>query len=225
MLHIMGGMDFTNLSNNGSVAINEIVVNNYNTQRRTTIEPIFGIGMEHIFTENYYSPVRWGVGISGYYAKLGEIKGTEYPFANDGNYSPLQYHFNISTDAIMIEPRLIYSDTDWQPYILAGIGWAWNNLYDYNEYASCTEGAAPVPEMFANRTANTLAYEFGVGIQHQIYYDDVNDIHYFFSGDYRYFNFGKGQLGHFPAETTGNDLQIQNLITQALLFSIQMSFG
>jgi hypothetical protein len=222
-LLLSGGAAISKTSNNTYVGINQYMLNAYQTNSRTLIQPLLGIGLAHTFI-NFSRPISVSVGLSGYYADFGKIHGTEYPFINDGIYDSLDYKFQTQAWSVMAESRLAYTQYNWQPYVLAGAGASWNHLYSYSETPSISsQSAAASPYPFSNHGNSAFAYEFGVGIQKQIYSDLNHHLQYFLDVDYRYMNFGKGALGASLAQTTGDRIHIPNLETQALLLSLKIS--
>lgn len=222
-IYLMGGPAVSKISNDNSVRINQYMVNKYNTDSRSQIQPVLGVGIAHTFV-NFNKPISLSLGLSGYYAYFGKIKGTEYPFANDGIFDSLNYQFNAQALSAMIESRLTYTQCDWQPYGIVGVGASWNRLYSYSETPTIpSESAAPSPYPFANHTNASFAYELGVGVQRQIYNDPSRQLQYFLSLEYRYMNFGKGELGPSSVQTSSNRLQVSNLDTQAVLLSLKVT--
>jgi hypothetical protein len=220
---LMGGTAVSKTSNNNYVGINQDVVNSYQTNERTLIQPLLGVGIAHTFI-NFIRPVNISVGLSGYYADLGKIQGTEYPFINDGIFDTLDYKFQAKSRSVLAESRVAYTQYNWQPYALAGVGVAWNHLYNYNETPTIpSKSAQASPYPFANHTSSDFAYEFGVGIQKQLYSDLSRHLQCFLALDYRYMNNGLGNLGSSSAQTTRDRIHITNLQMQALLLSLKIS--
>jgi hypothetical protein len=222
-IFLMGGTAVSKTANNNYVGINPYVVNSYQTNTRTLIQPLLGVGIAHTFI-NFIRPINISVGLSGYYADLGKIQGTEYPFINDGIFDSLDYKFRAQSWSVLAESRLAYTQYDWQPYALAGVGAAWNHLYSYDETPTIpSESAQASPYPFANHTSAAFAYEFGVGIQKQLYSDLTQHIQCFLALDYRYMNSGQGNLGSSTAQTTHDRIHVSNLQMQALLLSLKIS--
>lgn len=221
-----GGPAFSKLGNDKSVAINSFVVNNYNTNEQTNWQGLWGVGLGHSFGNIFNAPLNFSLGVAGYMINLGNVRGTEYPFVNDDVYDTLNYQFTAKSSAVLAEARVFYTSYFWQPFALVGIGGSWNRLSNYSEAPTDPSlSAAPVTTEFGNHTNNEFAYELGVGIQRQIHEDLAHKIRYVGSLDYRYVNFGKGQLASFPAQTTGDTLQIGSISTQGIMFSLKISFG
>ncbi len=224
--YIYGGPVYSKLHNDQSVAINSFVVNNYETTEKVNWQGLWGLGIGHTFNNSFNAPFVFSVGLTGYVVNLGRVEGSEYPFINDDIYDILNYQFTAKSRGVLGELRLFYTSSVWQPFVLIGFGPSWNSLNNYSETATIASlSAASIPTTFLNRTNNTLAYEMGVGIQHKVYEDEAHKICYSSSLDYRYANFGKGKLAGFPAQTTGQTLQVSSLNTQGIVFSLKASFG
>lgn len=221
-LFILGGANVVNLKNTTMVQITDVVTNAYRTQPSTNWQGLWGVGLGHTFQRtNVY---QLSLNATGYFANLGNVQGLEYPFINDGVYDSLNYNFHAKSTALMFESRLAYTQFEWQPYALIGIGESWNRLSGYNETQIFSAlSAAPVSPTFSSRTHNAFAYELGAGIQHQLFNDLVHKIQYKGGLGYQYFNLGKGELGHFPAQTATDRLHINRLTTQAIVLSLNVS--
>jgi hypothetical protein len=222
-IFVMGGPAFFNISNNSYININQYMLNEYKTQSQSQVRPMFGIGVAHSFA-GFNRPLGISLGLSGYYLDYGTIKGTEYPFVDDGIFDSLDYKFHARSLSTMLESRFIYTQFKWQPYALAGIGVSWNRLYKYNETPSISSNSAAASLYpFPSNTMAAFAYELGLGVQRQIFIDSSNAFQYFLSLEYRYINNGKAELGPSFAQTTSDRLQVSNLNTQALMFSLKVT--
>ena len=222
-IYLMGGGTVSNISNGSFVGINQYMVNKYDTESRSQIEPILGAGIAHTFVP-FNKPISLSLGLSGYYANFGKIKGTEYPFANDGVFDSLNYQFHAQAFSAMLESRLAYTLYDWQPYGIIGAGISWNRLNSYNETPTIpSESASSSPYPFANHTNASFAYELGVGVQKLVFNDPNHKLQYFLSLEYRYLNFGKGELGPSSVQTSSNRLQVSNLDAQSVLLSLKIT--
>jgi opacity protein-like surface antigen len=222
---VSGGLAITRMDNEEPVSLNAFLENNYTTREMTNWDFISGISIADVHNNIFKTHFNFSLGVAGYYAILGNITGTEYPFANSGSYDTLNYKFKVRSTAIMAETRLIYNKTAWQPYVVAGMGLAWNRLSSYTESATNPAlSAAPLPRTFSNNTHHTFAYEVGVGVQHAFMHDRKHKVEYMWSLDYRYFNFGYGELGGVPTQPTNNRLHINNINTQVVMLSLNASF-
>jgi hypothetical protein len=166
--------------------------------------------------------VSLNVGLSGIYTNYGSVEGAELPFINDGTFDALNYQFHTQSLAAMVETKLFFNNFKWQPYLTAGVGCAWNRFYDYSQTADSNPLTAGQTN-FANNTTASFAYEAGIGVQRQIFLEASRDVQYFVTVDYRYLNFGNGQLGPAPTQTTDSRLQVSNMYTQALVFSLKVT--
>jgi hypothetical protein len=221
-LFVMGGASFSAISNDNYVSMNQYMVNEYHPHSSTQTGPLFGLGIAHAFPIAG-NTMNIGLGLSGYYSDFGAFKGTEYPFINDGLFDSLNYQFNARSFAALVESRLTYAVYNWQPYLIAGIGVAWNQLYNYMETpTTSSDTAAASPYTFSNKTNAAFAYELGLGVQKEIYVDTKNQIHYFLSVDYRYLNFGLAELGAAPVVAANNQIQVPHLYTQACMLSLKI---
>ena len=221
---ISGGPTFSQLSNGTQVALNDSVVNNYNTNKQNHWNSLWGIVISHSFENIFNKHINISLGLAGYSINFRNVNGTEYPFANAGVFDTLNYQFKAQSNALMLESRLFYTCYDWQPFVLIGIGSAWNRLSNYSEVPTDPSGSAvPLPS-FSNHTNMAFSNELGIGVQRQFFQDVAHKIRYAASLDYRYLGFGKGQLGSSSVQTTQERLHISNLYTQGFMLSLNASF-
>ncbi|OGT41707.1 MAG: hypothetical protein A3F13_03010 [Gammaproteobacteria bacterium RIFCSPHIGHO2_12_FULL_40_19] len=225
-LYLSVGGVISDLGNNSSVAINSFQTNTYNATSFSAWGPIFGIGMGHEFSQSYGSNLKIVLGLGAHFINFSEVTGVESPFSNAGNFDTLNYQFSASSTAIMAETRFVYTASSWQPYLLAGLGGAWNSLSGYSETPTDpNSGASPATHVFTDNTQGSFACEIGVGILHPIYHDRKNDIIYNLGLDYRYWHLGDAQLGLSSIQTTTEHLQANNTNAQAIMLTFSASFG
>ena len=187
--YIMGGPAYSRLTNNTNIAFNPFLTNAYNTTNQGNLGPLLGAGVGHSF--NFADTnLSLNVGLSGYYTNYGSVEGTELPFINDGYYDTLHYKFHTQSLATMVEAKFFYDKFQWQPYVTAGLGCAWNRFYGYSERGVINPmSAATAQNTFAGKTTSSFAYGAGVGLQHQIFLDPSHEVQYFVTLDYRLFEF------------------------------------
>ncbi len=219
---VSAGSTFSRLSNRTDVVINNFVLNRYQAHKSTGWQAYWGLGVGHDFDNIWDTPSTVSLALAGYQLNLGSVKGTEFPLINDGLFDTLNYKFHIDSLALMVESRWLFTCNGWQPFALIGIGAAWNHFGNYSEVPTNQAlSAAPVPQEFSSDTRSDFAYEFGVGVQRVLY--KSNNLRYAAALDYRYINVGKGQLGSFPAQTASDRIHINNLDTQAITLSLNVS--
>lgn len=222
---LMGGAIFSQLSNNKSVQVHPLVTNLYEADEEMKSGSLAGATVAYAFEGWEKHHIALSLGLSGYYLNYGEVEGTEYPFANAGSFDTLDYQFNAHSFALMLEPKLVYTQFAWQPYFFVGIGSAWNRLSDYDEKPSNPAGsAAPAAQAFSSKTVNAFAYELGIGVQHEFAHRAQNMFRYRLAADYRYMNLGHADLGTMPGQLTSDHLHVSPLSTQALVVSFTTLF-
>ena len=224
-LSLYGGAAFTRNINEPAVHVTEIEVNQYQAHLRTIWNPIWGAGINYPFDNVFGQPFNISIGLSGYWINPGRVEGIEYPFANIGKFQRLNYQFQTQSKALFAESRFAYNWIDWQPYALVGLGCSWNILNDFTQ-APIKSPLDPAPVLlhFNNHTNAAFAYELGLGVQRELYFDVAHGISYIASLDYRYFNLGKGELGLAPEQTTNSRLYINNMSTQGMLVTLGATF-
>ena len=98
------------------------------------------------------------------------------------------------------------------PYLTASIGVAQNTAYHFTQTPLLYE-ALPIAG-FQNRTLTALTYALGAGIDKQL------NTHWHAGVGYQVNSWGKSALGRTPTQTTSSGLQLSNLYTQQLEFTL-----
>jgi opacity protein-like surface antigen len=220
-LFLAGGGTYSSLTNGDTdVVFNDNVTSQFQTDEANVWNVLGGLGVGYTIPfKQYFSTSFY---LSGYVVGLGDVEGIEHPFINAGDdFDTLNYQFKVNSYTVMLESRLAITRYPLQPYILAGIGVAWNKLFDFEEEPTNPNGsAAPLPEGFADHTQTSFAYQFGVGLQYNFLQGDAGQCTWQISLDYRYMNMGEGSLGTVPGQTTNETLKVSNIDTQALVLTL-----
>lgn len=222
---VSGGPNFSTLKNERLVPINNVITNAYQTKEKTNWHGFWAVGINHTFEKAWFSFYQLSLGASGYFFHLGDVNGTEFPFINEGLFDTLHYKFSTKSATVMAEAKIAYSQYDLKPYVLAGIGSAWNRFYNYDERPTDPSLSAAPATGFTDHTKQTFTYELGAGLQYLLWNDKAHDVQYTTSLGYQYFNLGNGALGNSDAQTSAGRLKIKNLYTQAIVASLAVSFG
>ncbi len=226
---VSGGMLMTRLNNQPSLYIGSGQINNYTTSERTTYNPLGGIGIGYAFyptDSDGNSHAKIVLGLSSYYLSLGKVKGINTLFQGDSGAGTLNYQFNAQSIAVFGTTRFVLTDYSWEPFLLAGVGSAWNELDNYSESIVTNPSPTP-PSMMSAHTDNAFAYQLGIGVQHQIYLNTEDNVSCGLALSYNYFNLGSSKLGPYPPvlQTSTNRLGINDMTAHSLLFSIVTSFN
>jgi len=224
-VYLSGGASFSRLSNNEYIQINNSVTNEFDTDKKNVTSFLGGLGVGHTFENINQKPIAIAFSLMGYYTNFHHIEGIEYPFVNASpSMDTLDYQFKAESSALMVESRLRYTQYAWVPFLLVGLGASWNHLYDYSESPSNAASTAVATNTHVDSHTNTaFAYEVGAGIQHLLFTTEKYKARWFASLDYRYMNFGKGELGNLTFQTADDPLTIKNLDTQAIVFTLEVS--
>lgn len=223
-LYLTGGLMASNLTTNSNVVIDQYnTVNTYNTDMKWNFLLGAGVGVGYISYPYPFENFHMTIDPAFYYADFGTVSGIEHPDSSGGSFDTLNYQFKASSIALLFETHLAYAAYSWQPVVVLGIGGAGNYLNNYSEYASNPNGgASPTTTPFSNHWVANFAYEAGVGISHPIFVGKSRNVAYNLGLEYRYFNFGSGELG---ASASGNRLKVQTLDAQTILLSLGMRFS
>ncbi|STX28824.1 Uncharacterised protein [Legionella beliardensis] len=219
---VAGGATAARLKNETALAINNLVTNNYHTSRESHWQGFWGGGFNQTFS-GFLNNVSLSLGLAGYSLSLGKVQGIEYPFVNEGLFDTLNYRFQVENKLLLVESYLAYSAwNNWQPFLLAGIGKAWNHLYNYQEYPTHPASSAATSQLFNDNKHQDFSYELGLGLQYHLLADKSRKMNYSASLGYRYFNLGEGKLG--LSNQAATTLKVRNLYAQSIIFAIHISF-
>ncbi|WP_298628342.1 hypothetical protein [uncultured Legionella sp.] len=222
---IAGGPGFSTLKNTRLVEINEEMTNAYNTIPHTNRQSFWAIGAHHALEHFSLPSYQLSLGLAGYFFHLGQVKGTEYPFINEGFFDTLDYSFHAKSVSLMMEAKAVFSPYALKPYALIGIGSGWNKFYAYNEKPTDPTLSAAPAMFFNNHTQQIFSYELGAGIQYLLKDDPLRHVQYYASAGYQYFNLNKGSLGPSPAQASSDRIKVKNLYTQGIIFTLALSLG
>ncbi|KTC92227.1 hypothetical protein [Legionella cincinnatiensis] len=222
---VSGGPNFSILKNKSRVEINEVITNAYQTNTKTNWQGFWAVGANHTFEKSWFSFYQLSLGIAGYFFELGQVKGTEFPFINEGFFDTLNYNFHAKSSSLMVEGKAIYSKYVLKPYVLVGIGPSWNRFYTYHEKPTEPSLSAAPAVHFNNHTKETFSYELGAGLDYLLWNDTQHQLQYHASVGYQYFNLDKGALGYSLVQTSKDRLTVKNLYTQGIVFTLAVSFG
>lgn len=126
------------------------------------------------------------------------------------SFNNLSYHYSIQSMAALADLKLILTmSPHWQPYFDAGIGFANNHSYGYQENPLLTGAVATSP--FSGRSKNNFAYRIGVGI----YYPLTKVFAIGFG--YQFFDVGRAELGPSAAQDTTQTPSIRHVVLQQAL--------
>jgi len=104
------------------------------------------------------------------------------------------YHYSIVTKQALIEGKLLYTFKQYfHPYVLFGLGAAFNKAYNY---ATSVPPFLTFTRMYSDNNTTSFSYAAGVGID-----TDISD-HLRLGIGYRFTNLGKAELGNATINTT-----------------------
>lgn len=215
-VRLTGGGVMPRLKNSSEVWVYNDLLNRYETQRRTSTGLFWGGGLDVDIATHARFPLDLNLGLAAYSIDFRHISGVKQLYVNQGTFDSSLYSFANKSSVALIEGRVFYTDVDWQPFILAGVGVANNKASHYQEFAL---GNSVANQNFNNATHHGLAYEAGFGLRHGLFQDAAN-VRYALSIDYRYINSGRAHLGPFAGQTTHERLHVENLQTDALSLTL-----
>lgn len=219
-IHVSGGVSLAKAGGTKNVNLGA-VTDQFNTNGGTQTQAVWGYGVGYQWDAPIQTtPLAINLGVTGYYTS-NFFKGVQTPAVNlIANADTLNYGFNETSWAWMVEPKLISTAYIWQPYFMFGLGVSTNKLTNYSEMPSNPNSSAVAVNKFANKSTTNFAWEVGVGVQRNIYTTPAGK-KLVLSGEYRYMNWGPMSLGTTPAQTTNQGPTFNNLTTN--LFDIGLS--
>lgn len=225
----VGGFTFSSLKNNHEIITVSpdpiLVVNEYHTDVQNQFGYLAGAGLIYSFDQVSEAPFTYTFGLMAYYLDLGEISGLESPYINAGDFDTLDFQFDASSLAFLLESKIMYTKYPFQPYAFLGLGLGKNRLNHYKESPTDPNGTAvAAPSPFGSKTVTSFAYELGLGVQHQIANYPSNHLKYFLSLDWRYINLGDAELSTMMNQQSRGAPKVDTLDTQAIVFSIITQF-
>lgn len=142
-----------------------------------------------------------------------DVKGDIDEFG-DPSLNDLSYKYRIQHQRLSVELKTLYEMKDqWYPYVLLGVGVAWNKSYHYTEHTSSITEVPRNP--FKDTTTTAFAWSVGVGIEKEIYE------HIRLGLAYLYTDAGQAELN---AIKSGDSLTIENLSINQILFEASYIF-
>lgn len=219
------GLESARLSNQKNVSINSEIFNTYKSQASSS-KPLLGFGVNYTLPPIHTSAskVVLNVGLDYYLFKEFQGQGIDHPFSNAGSFDTLNYSYRLNSSALFIEPKLVYTRYDYQPFLIFGVGPSFNNLSNFNEVPTNPgSGAAAPVNNFTNRSQTTFAAEVGGGIQHVLV--TTGNTQLWYSIDYRYFNLGSSQFGPIPMQAGGEGFKLTNINVQTINVGLRVQVG
>jgi opacity protein-like surface antigen len=184
----MFAMGNTNGSQNFPI-VNPVTDEFYDYQPSNPNNPqfIFNFFLGNQFVLNNLWAVQAGIdyGQSGNFGVDGTLTQGADVFSED----VYRYHYNIQVRQLLAEGKLLYQfkqNTRVHPYIIAGIGAAFNTAMDYNTTALYS---LVITREYQNRTNTTFSYTLGAGVDVDLNYNVSLGL------GYRFTSFGEVSLG------------------------------
>lgn len=159
---------------------------------------------------------KWALQIGADYNQAASFnaQGTLTQGADVQSQDIYHYNYRIISKQLLLEGKLLYTAHEkYHPYLLVGIGSAFNRAYNY--YTNVPPFIA-FTRMYQNKSTSSFSYAIGVGIDIDI------TSHMRVGGGYRFADLGKTKLGNAVIDTTpvNGTLTQNNLYTNEVLAQI-----
>lgn len=215
------GSSFSKLSNQQYMSPITGLVNSYDSNEPEQSRTFYGWGVAYNVDQIAAKPITFGLGLSLYYINLGNISGIETPGVNviPAPQDTLTYKMHAKSTTILLEPELIYTAYDLQPYVLGGVGFAWNRLSNFSEGTVPGSLAVPSTSPYPNHTKRDVAYEAGLGLQY-LFWQSKDNQSIILHIEYRYFSLGESRLGTSPSQTTSEHITVDHNTSNIVDFGI-----
>lgn len=235
-VYASGGVGFPNASTNGTINNESSFIPATTTYagHATGTNGVYGASADYTFTKVHQKPVNVSLGVAYVGTTASTVNGTSTTvIANTVHVAPQPMSYNLSSQAAFFEQRVAYvpkNHPTWQPYLVTGFGPTWNRLSNFNGdngqvvptiQNSRRVGAIPTDasQNYSNETNSSFGYEAGAGIQHPL------TEHIAIAADYRYINFGKGNLGGIPGvPAVNNRISTSSIGENTAFLSLKASF-
>jgi opacity protein-like surface antigen len=210
-LNVIVGAAFSQLSNKRYISPVTGLINSYAPNESVKTRTFYGLGAAYNFDHITTQPITFGLGLALYYMSPRRIKGIETPGVNIllPPQDTLTYKMETKNITVLLEPKLVYTAFDMQPYVLGGFGYAWNTLTNFAEGVVPGSGAVPSTSPYPEHTQTQFAYEAGLGLQY-VLREYKNNQATLLHIEYRYFNLGQSRLGRAFAQTTNQHITLSN---------------
>lgn len=145
-------------------------------------------------------------------------RGTFLQGADAESADSYEYHYGVLTRQLLLEGKLLYTLKDrYHPYLLAGLGTAFNKAYDFYTNVPPT---LTFTRMYANNATTSFSYALGVGID-----TDISPQLRLGVG-YRFTDLGQVKLGNATIDTSNvyGTLTQSDLYANELLLQLTWSF-
>lgn len=206
------GTHFT--GNPQDIAMNSTTTNRYSVTSPSQTDLLLGAGVGyHIDRPGFTTHLGLNV-----YHLSSRVSGLNSPAINDGTYDTLTYSADGDSNALMFEPKLLWTTYSLQPYVLTGIGLAVNHFSHYQENNTVAGSSAyPTTTPFNSQTHTGLAYEVGLGLQYTLDYQTHAPS---LAVDYRFMDWGKAGLAPYTNQASQTGLTFGHLQTTSINVSM-----
>lgn len=222
-VHGVGGIAVTNPSHYQSLNLGQST-NIFNTNTHTKNAGVWGGGLGYQWDNLFNNkPISFGVELTAYETSVTPA-GVQTPAVNlIANAATLSYYAKDVSWAIMVEPRLMTTVHDFQPYVMAGIGGGANQMSGYSEYPTNPASTAVATNVFANRSTSNFTWEVGAGLQHSLFTTPRGQ-NVLLALEYRYMDWGQMNLGTTASQTTTQGLSFGRFTTNNVDLKLSLQF-
>lgn len=189
----------------------------YQPKPTNSTRALWGISLGHEMPLFSFSLWALDVGVGYYQASAFTGGGTLTQGADDPSADNYKYSYKVQSKQLLVEGKLLGKIKEQiHPYLLLGIGTAFNKNYGYKTNVPSFFTYTP---MFSNNTQTNFSYELGAGIDLGVYGGWRIGAGYRFSGLGKA-NFGAAEIDAIPI---GNTLIQSNLYTNQVLIQLTYS--
>ena len=222
-LLISAGPSYTRLNNTRNIALNNAVVNRYETAVKVRGGQHYQFGIGYQFSPRWLKYFRLAIDSSGGFNNQASVNGLQRPFINAGRFATLDYRFYSHSYFVLVEPKISYQQYALAPFFQFGLGYSKNRLENYQETPTVTgSGATPVPQPFRDYSKHDVIYSLKVGVEKQMYQNNNGNFKAKLGLSYQYVNFGRANLRKMPTQTTRDRLGIKNIDVRAMLLTLMV---
>ena len=219
---LFGGAGWTKSGETTDVTLEPpITTNRYEASTAAPAAPIVGLSTGYVWRSLGRLALNLSLGLESQYTRVLSAAGTVRPlFFINPNFDTLNFRYAVSSVPLLVVSTLQFPGERWIPYIIGGIGFAWNKTSNYYEEPSDPNNSAlPMRSPFTPRGLIEFAYTVGGGLSYSL--SALASI----ALEYRYTNYGDAQFNPPSQEPNATRFSLGQVASNALLLRFSMGFG
>ncbi|OGO91155.1 MAG: hypothetical protein A3F10_01640 [Coxiella sp. RIFCSPHIGHO2_12_FULL_42_15] len=214
-LSLWGGSSWSYSGETDFVNLGGLTTNRYVGNTTSAVSLLAGVDLG-VAWESIAKPYFFAVGLETSYNQQNSPAGTVNPlYLINPGFDTLNYTYAVSSVPLLAIAQIGLAHRFFNPYVIAGIGMAWNMADNYNEVPTDPLlSAAPMRSMFQPKTTYDFAYTAGLGFLVNV----MTSLQ--LALEYRFTDYGDAYLNPTSQQSTGDTLSLGPVRSNALLFRL-----